>query len=31
MVAFLLFVALVLLAFLGLTGPDGFVRRNSRR
>ena len=29
--AFLLFIVLVLLAFLGLTGPDSFVRRNSRR
>jgi hypothetical protein len=31
MVAFLLFIVLVLLAFLGLTGPEGFVRRKSRR
>ncbi len=31
MVVFFLFCILVLLAFLGLTGPDSFVRRNSRR
>jgi hypothetical protein len=31
MVAFLLFIVLVLLAFLVLTGPDSFVRRKSRR
>jgi hypothetical protein len=31
MVVFCLFCVLVLLAFLGLTGPDSFVRRNSRR
>jgi hypothetical protein len=31
MVVFFLFCVLVLLAFLGLTGPDSFVRRNSRR
>jgi hypothetical protein len=31
MMAFLLFIVLVLLAFLGLTGPDSFVRWNRRR
>ena len=31
MLAFLLCFILVLLVFLGFTGPDGFFRRNSRR